>query len=138
MVLRRRHHEFALEVTPPGHVHAFDPAAPVADGTTFVGAYIDDGLVAIGAVREVEAGHWEVKSMHTAAEARGLGAGRAVLQHLLDLVAREGATQVSLETGTYPAFAPARALYEAFGFMECPPFADYADNPFSVCMTRRG
>jgi len=34
-----------------------------------------------------------------------------------------------------PAFAPARQLYAAAGFTACPPFGDYRDSPFSVCMS---
>ena len=33
------------------------------------------------------------------------------------------------------AFAPARALYERFGFEYCAPFADYREDPHSVFMT---
>ncbi len=33
-------------------------------------------------------------------------------------------------------FAPARALYARFGFVECEPFADYVEDPYSVFMTR--
>jgi hypothetical protein len=34
------------------------------------------------------------------------------------------------------AFAPARALYGRFGFEYCPPFADYAEDPYSVFLTK--
>lgn len=134
MVLRRRHHAFALEVTPPDHVHAFDPALPLAD-TTFVGAHLDGVLLGIGALRVIGPDHAEVKSMHTLPEARGRGVGRAVLADLLERARGAGMRRVSLETGTYDAFAPARALYASMGFVPCPPFADYSDNPFSTCMT---
>ena len=43
--------------------------------------------------------------------------------------------RVSLETGTMAGFAAARALYTRFGFMPCAPFADYRDDPNSLCMT---
>ena len=43
---------------------------------------------------------------------------------------------MSLETGSAPAFAPARSLYESFGFTYCPPFGDYVDDPNSVFLTR--
>ena len=33
------------------------------------------------------------------------------------------------------AFAPARALYAGFGFVECEPFAGYRHDPNSVFMT---
>jgi putative acetyltransferase len=41
-----------------------------------------------------------------------------------------------LETGSAPAFIPARCLYESAGFVRCGPFDDYDDDPFSVFMTR--
>jgi putative acetyltransferase len=34
------------------------------------------------------------------------------------------------------AFAPARRLYESFGFAYCGPFADYKEDPNSVFMTK--
>ena len=41
--------------------------------------------------------------------------------------------RVSLETGTTPAFAPARTLYSSAGFVPCGPFGGYqvsTDNTF--------
>jgi len=58
-----------------------------------------------------------------------------MLDHLLGTARRRGCTHVCLETGTMPAFAPARQLYAAAGFTACPPFGDYRDSPFSVCMS---
>ena len=43
--------------------------------------------------------------------------------------------RLSLETGSGPGFEPALALYRKFGFVECAPFADYRDDPFSRFMT---
>ncbi len=34
------------------------------------------------------------------------------------------------------AFAPARSLYTRAGFEPCPPFGDYPDSSYSMCMTR--
>jgi putative acetyltransferase len=47
-----------------------------------------------------------------------------------------GFTRLSLETGSYEFFLPARKLYEKFGFHYCEPFADYQSDPNSVFMTR--
>jgi putative acetyltransferase len=41
-----------------------------------------------------------------------------------------------LETGSSEAFEPALCLYAKFGFAYCGPFADYAEGPHSVFMTR--
>ena len=92
-------------------------------------------LVGVGAIRRLDETHAELKAMHTRAEARGQGVGQAMLTHLLRVAETRGYQQVSLETGTMDAFAPARALYRKAGFRRCPPFGPYTVNPYSVCMT---
>ncbi len=68
------------------------------------------------------------------AEARGSGAGRAMLDFLLALARRENATGIYLETGSTDDYLPSRRLYESFGFVQCGPFADYGEDPWSVFM----
>ena len=131
------HLRFANEVTPPGHVHALDVDALVDPAITFCSVRGDAGaLLGVGALRRMTIDHVELKSMHTAAARRGAGTGRAMLDHLLADAAADGARQVSLETGTGDAFAPAHGLYRSAGFVECPPFGPYTANPHSICMTR--
>jgi putative acetyltransferase len=79
--------------------------------------------------------HAEIKSMHTAQAARGRGLGRAMLRHLLGVARERGVRRVSLETGTVPPFAPARALYASAGFRPCGPFGDYQPMDTSTFMT---
>ena len=134
--LLERHLEFANTHSPPEDVHALDVDALRHPAITFFSARDDDGtLLAVGALKELDARHGELKSMHTAAQARGLGVGRAMLDHLLQVAADRGYTRVSLETGTMAAFLPARTLYQSAGFAECEPFGDYFVSPNSVCMT---
>ena len=55
---------------------------------------------------------------------------------VLALDARElGLARLSLETGSWDYFAPARALYRRCGFSDCAPFADYRPDPHSVFMS---
>jgi putative acetyltransferase len=89
-----------------------------------------------GALKTLDATHGEIKSMHTAAVSRGKGIGARMLTHIIDDARRRGLTRLSLETGSMAAFAPARGLYERFGFIYCAPFADYVPDPNSVFMTR--
>ena len=89
----------------------------------------------MGALKQLHEGHGEIKSMHTAEEVRGRGAGRAMLDHLLAVARARGYGRVSLETGTMAAFGPARALYAGAGFVVCEPFAGYRASVNSVCMT---
>ena len=130
-----RHLAFAAEVTPPGHVHALGDDRLVDPAITFFSARLDGALLGIGALRELDAENCELKSMHTAAEARGRGVAAAVLEHLVAAARARGYRRVSLETGTSAAFAPARALYRSRGFEPSEPFGDYTANPYSVCFT---
>jgi len=130
-----RHLEFAHQHSPPEDVYALDSEGLRRDDVTFFSARRDGTLLGVGALRQLDASHAELKSMHTLASARGTGVGRAMLEHLLAVSRRRGYGRVSLETGTMAAFAPARALYASVGFTPCPPFADYRVSANSVCMT---
>jgi putative acetyltransferase len=135
LALLAGHLAFAREVTPPGHVHALGTGAWSDPDLTLFGARRDGSLLGVGAIRQLDAAHAELKSMHTRAEARGQGVGRAMLGHLLGVAEARGYRRVSLETGTSDAFAAARSLYLTAGFRPCAPFGQYTVNPHSVCMT---
>lgn len=132
--LLETHLAFAHEVTPANHVHALDVEALRVPEITFCVARDGGELLGVGALRDLGAGRGEIKSMHTAVAARGRGIGRQMVEHLLEVARTRDLGWVGLETGTYDAFAAARSLYRSFGFEECPPFEDYTDNPYSVCM----
>ena len=96
----------------------------------------DDGeLVAMGALKELTpttaGGHGELKSMRTSARHLRQGAAQAILTELLNIARQRGYARVSLETGSTPPFEPALAMYRRAGFVECGPFADYREGPFS-------
>lgn len=58
-----------------------------------------------------------------------------MLRHIIAATWAGGISRLSLETGSWGYFHPARALYGSHGFVECPPFADYAPDPNSVLMS---
>jgi putative acetyltransferase len=58
-----------------------------------------------------------------------------MVDRLLGIARDRGYRQVSLETGSTDAFAPARALYTSAGFTACDPFADYRLSRNSAHMT---
>jgi putative acetyltransferase len=121
--------------SPPGSVHALDLDALRSPGMSFWTVWQDEELLGCGALMEHSAQHAEIKSMRSARAHRGKGAGAAVLRHILEESRRRGYLRISLETGSAEPFAPSRALYARFGFRECPPFADYVEDPHSVFMT---
>ena len=134
-LLLERHLTFAHEVTPADHVHALDVNRLLDPAVTFFAARRAGDLLGVGALKELDPSHAEIKSMHTAAAARRQGVARAIVEHLLGVARERGYARVSLETGTDEEFVAARSLYAALGFTPCEPFADYTVNPYSTCMT---
>lgn len=124
------------EISPPESVHALDLEALRRPEITFWTAWRDGELIGCGALKELDRTHGEVKSMRTVAAERRKGVGRALLEHIIAAARARSYARLSLETGSMAAFTPARRLYESFGFVYCPPFADYAEDPNSVFMTR--
>ena len=133
--LLERHLAFAKSCSPPEDVHALELDGLLDPAVTVFGFRLDGELLAVGALKRLDARHAELKSMHTAESARRRGIGRAMVEHLLGVARDRGFRQVSLETGSMPAFAPARLLYASVGFRPCEPFAGYWPSPNSTCMT---
>lgn len=123
-------------LSPAESVHALDVTAMQNHGVTMFTAWDGTTLGGMAALQRLDVHHGELKSMRSAATARGRGAGRALLQHIMNVARAEGLSSLFLETGAEHEFAPARALYASEGFIECGPFADYDEDPLSVFMTR--
>ncbi len=135
--LLSRHFDLMRSQSPEESCHVMDDSALRASGAKILGWRDADGLQGIVALTVVAPGHGEIKSMHTAQEARGRGVGRILLQHLITMAREQGLERLSLETGSADSFAAARALYISEGFALCPPFGEYIEDPLSVFMTRK-
>jgi putative acetyltransferase len=133
--LLRLHLDEMHRWSPPCSVHAMPVERLRQSDVTFWSAWNGNALAGCGALRHLDEGHGEIKSMRAAPDYRGRGVGKAILRHLLGEARARGYARVSLETGRPAEFLPARRLYESHGFAECPPFADYVLDDFSICMT---
>ncbi|MDE2048630.1 MAG: GNAT family N-acetyltransferase [Betaproteobacteria bacterium] len=122
-------------LSPPESVHALDVTALMRPDVTLWSAWRDSDLLGCGALRELDATHGEIKSMRTAQAHLRSGVARALLAHIVHTARTRGYTRLSLETGSQPAFEPARQLYARAGFALCGPFADYSPDPNSTFMT---
>lgn len=129
------HLAFALALTPPEDAHALDVDGLLDPSVTLFGFRRDGELLAVGALKRLDRDHAEVKSMHTLQEARGQGIGRRMIEHLIEVARAAGYRRLSLETGSMPEFAPARALYASAGFEGCEPFGDYRSTRNNTYMT---
>jgi putative acetyltransferase len=135
IALLRAHLEHCRRWSPPQSVHALDLEALRAPEVSFWSAWEGATLLGCGALKQLDARHGEIKSMHTAAEHRGRGVALALLTHMAAVARARNYQRLSLETGSMPAFAPARALYARFGFTHTGPFGAYVPDPNSVFMT---
>ena len=133
LALLRFHVEAAHANSPPDKVHALDLSGLRDAAVTVWSVWDGDALVGMSALKMLDAGRAELKSMRVAPGHLRRGIGRAILDHLLAEARVRGVTWVGLETGGNDAFAPARAMYEAAGFAACAAFGGYVVDDFSRC-----
>jgi phosphinothricin acetyltransferase len=118
-----------------GSAHALDLHGLAHPDIDFFAAYDGETLVGVGALKRLGDGRGEVKSMHVAATRRGGGEGAKILAHLVETARAQGLKRLSLETGAWDFFYPARRLYRRHGFRDTGPFSGYAPDPHSRFLT---
>ena len=134
--LLETHLSLMRSITPPESVHALDVEALRRPDVTFWAVREGAALVGCGAMKVLDAGHGEIKSMHVREAMRGRGIADLMVETVVDAARRRGIARLSLETGSTGHFAAARRLYARHGFTECGPFGDYVPDPHSTFMTR--
>jgi len=134
--LLREHLDDMHQISPPESVHALDLEQLKKPDITFWSVWSGDQLLGCGALKEIEPGHGEIKSMRTAHAHRRKGVAQAVLSRIVEEARRRAYSRLSLETGSQDEFVPAQRLYASFGFEHCGPFGHYVEDPNSVFMTR--
>jgi putative acetyltransferase len=133
--LLKMHLTRARAETAPGSAHALDLTALQSPDIHFWTIWEGDTLLGAGALKRLSTDHGEVKSMYTAESARGKGVGSAMLRHIIATARTCEMSRLSLETGSWDYFRPAREFYKKHGFIECQPFGSYVLHPKSVFMT---
>ena len=83
--------------------------------------------VGVGCLKRLPSGLGEIQRMYVQPHVRGVGAGRALVQRLLQDARDLGYPRVRLES--LKALSAAHNLYRSVGFVEIPP---YADNSMSA------
>ena len=151
-LLQQHLHDMHL-TSPPESVHALDLSGLQAAEVSFWTLWLSppailgkepatdeqppQQLAGCGALKQLDSQSAEIKSMRTAESFRRQGVAAAMLTHLIETARARGYQRLYLETGSMAYFAPARALYQRFGFTECEPFADYVLDPNSVFMVKQ-
>ena len=136
----QEHLDDMYRISPPESVHALDVEKLRQPDIRFWTTWLNDGdemrLVGTCALKQLEPGHAELKSMRVSASMRGTGVAQQVLEHAVAQAQSAGIQRISLETGTEAFFAPARHFYARNGFEWCQPFGGYQLDPNSCFMTR--
>ena len=136
IALITEHLEQMARDSPPGSCHALGVDELRKKNVTFWSVWEGNNLLGCGALKELTPSHAEIKSMRTVAKYRGRGVASKMLEHILEEAKRRNYNKLSLETGSNDSYTPARKLYLKYGFKECPPFADYTEDPNSTFMTK--
>ncbi|WP_307549152.1 GNAT family N-acetyltransferase [Xanthomonas sacchari] len=117
--------------SPPGSVYALDLSGLRHPRIQLWSVWRDEALVAVGALRTLDDGGGELKSMRTHPAFLRQGAAAALLDHLIAVARAAGLQRLSLETGSGAAFEAALALYRRRGFRNGPAFGDYVPSAFN-------
>ncbi len=82
----------------------------------------NEKLIGCGALKFLEEGHGEFKSIRIHDEFRNKGYGIHVIDHLINEAKKLKIKRLSIETGAGDFFLPARKLFKKCEFEECQPF----------------
>ena len=110
--------------------HGYSVEKLLRNGVAFFVTRQDGLAVGCGGIQLYGTEYGELKRMYVRPEARGLGLGKLMLNHLADYSQQQGVNILRLETGIHQH--EAISLYERFGFQRIPPFGEYIDDPLSV------
>lgn len=128
--------EYHAGLYPPESIHQEGSKLLLARNIYFIGAYLQQTLLGIGAVKRVEASpsYGEIKNLFVDPDHRGKGASRLIMtvleQHLID----RNILHCRLETGT--GQPESISLYKSLGYRERPAYGDYQADPLSLFMEK--
>ena len=132
--LLKKHFLELRSVSPADSCHVLDIDGLKVSSIKFWSLWDNDKLIGCGALKFLEEGHGELKSIRVAESFRNKGYGIKVIQHLILEAKKLNIKKISLETGAGKFFLPARKLFEKCGFKNCKPFDKYKENPDSCYM----
>ena len=133
--LLKKHFIELRSVSPAGSTHVLDIDGLKDPSIKFWSLWENNKLIGCGALKFLEKDHGEFKSIRVADEFRKKGIGERIIKHLIDEAKKLEISKLSIETGAGEFFAPARKLFNKFGFKKSEPFAHYKVDPNSCYFT---
>ncbi len=122
--------------SPEGSAHVLDIPGLKIPSIKFWSLWEDKKLLGCGALKFLENGHGEFKSIRVQDNFRNKGNGIKVIEHLINEAKKLKIKRISIETGAGKFFEPARRLFEKCNFKPCKPFAHYKEDINSLYLTR--
>ena len=122
--------------SPEGSAHVLDIPGLKVQSIKFWSLFNNDQLMGCGALKFLDKGHGEFKSIRIHDNFRKKGHGAIVINHLISEAKKLDIKRLSIETGAGDFFIPARKLFKSCGFEPCEPFAHYKEDLNSVYLTR--
>ena len=122
--------------SPEGSAHVLDIPGLKVSSIKFWSLWQDEHLIGCGALKFLDVGHGEFKSIRIHDNFRNKGYGIKVINHLINEAKKLNIKKLSIETGAGDFFLPARKLFKKCEFKECPPFAHYKEDANSVYLTK--
>ena len=122
--------------SPEGSAHVLDIPGLKVSSIKFWSLWQDEMLMGCGALKFLDEGHGEFKSIRIHDNFRRMGNGINVINHLINEAKKLDIKKLSIETGAGEFFKPARQLFKQCGFETCGPFAHYNEDVNSVYLTK--
>ena len=124
------------KASPEGSAHVLDIPGLKVSSIKFWSLWEDDKLMGCGALKLLDKGHGEFKSIRVHDVYRGKGNGIKVIKHLIEEAKKLNIRRISIETGAGKFFEPARKLFQKCNFKPCEPFAHYKKDINSLYLTK--
>ena len=122
--------------SPEGSAHVLDIPGLKDPSIKFWSLWEDEKIFGCGALKFLDKGHGEFKSIRVHDNFRNKGNGIKVIEHLINKAKMLDIKRISLETGAGEFFDPARKLFERCDFKPCKPFAHYKEDVNSLYLTK--
>tara|TARA_B100001057_G_scaffold428744_1_gene454424 strand:- start:146 stop:613 length:468 start_codon:yes stop_codon:yes gene_type:complete len=122
--------------SPEGSAHVLDIPGLKIPSIKFWSLWEDKKLFGCGALKFLENGHGEFKSIRVHDNFRNKGNGIKVINHLIEEAKKLEIKRLSIETGAGKFFEPARKLFKKCNFELSKPFAHYKEDENSIYLTK--
>ena len=122
--------------SPEGSAHVLDIPGLKVPSIKFWSLWENKRLVGCGALKFLEKGHGEFKSIRIHDDFKNKGNGIKIVNHLVENAKKLNIQRLSIETGAGKFFEPARKLFKKCDFKPCKPFAQYKEDINSIYLTK--